>query len=772
MPQPPAFTRLHDYTQNALDNPEAPYNPAHHDAETDAIANSIAGIRTNLAILQRDDGQLGNNTVGPDSLTAATKLLFQDGMTPRGFWATATAYALRDIVEEAGASYICAEAHTSGTFVTDKAAGKWVTLNSTAAVAAANVSVAPSGALSSTTVQSALSELQGDITGHDAQIAALQAADSAMQSDITDATNEVAQFGVAIAAPMRNRIANGEMLLDQFAPGAFTPTSGSGIILDRWSRLLAQASKLTFQRRSDTSGLALTDGGHRSHLRVQVASSYTPISTDYFVVQQAIEGYNVADLLYGTAAAKQVVLSFWVKASATGTYAGSLNDGSGRSYCFTYAIAAANVWERKSIVIAGDTSGSWAGSMTSGNGLFVNFSLGCGSNYNGSASWQSGTLYHASGAVNLVAQTNGSSWDLTGVQLELGSQATEFERRESTVDELIVRRSIDEITAPHRNRIINGCFSIDQRNFGAAQNITATAVYCLDRWAVRSTSSESGTLTAQQQSGSSSGDPRKFIRLARTSGSYAGALEINQVIEASNAYGLAGRQCIVTLRARRGASYNAGLSCTVVSGTTADEGLASGIAGTWANLSNTTGISGPTLTTSWQTFAFAVTLAANVREVMLTISTGNFSSSGGAGDYLEIADVQMYAGNAVLPFEARLPAEEQRLCERYYQKSYHSEVVPGTSTEAGAVYWTAASASSDCYGVACRFATRMRIAPSVFLFSTTGASGNVRNLTGAANVAATAQNIGDGGFTRVGRGSGNWTDGDTAAFHWTASAEL
>ncbi|OFX03288.1 MAG: hypothetical protein A3E78_12190 [Alphaproteobacteria bacterium RIFCSPHIGHO2_12_FULL_63_12] len=128
MAQPPAFVRLEDYTDYETANPGNPPPSASLDAEFDALKVTTDAVRQNMALLQRDDGALANAKVTPDSLASATLALIASDWTPRGAWATATVYAVGDLVSNAGTSYVCATAHTSGTFATDLAADKWLAL--------------------------------------------------------------------------------------------------------------------------------------------------------------------------------------------------------------------------------------------------------------------------------------------------------------------------------------------------------------------------------------------------------------------------------------------------------------------------------------------------------------------------------------------------------------------------------------------------------------------------------------------------------------------
>jgi hypothetical protein len=152
-------------------------------------------------------------------------------------------------------------------------------------------------------------------------------------------------------------------------------------------------------------------------------------ATDYYVIQQKIEGFNTADLAWGTASAKTVTLSFLAYSSLTGTFGGSVSNSAGnRSYPFTYTISSANTWITISVTIAGDTAGTWVGA-TNGIGMYVVFGLGVGSTYSGTAGAWAGTFYYsATGAVSLVG-TSGATLYITGVQLEKGSTATSFDYR-------------------------------------------------------------------------------------------------------------------------------------------------------------------------------------------------------------------------------------------------------------------------------------------------------------------------------------------------------
>ena len=233
----------------------------------------------------------------------------------------------------------------------------------------------------------------------------------------------------AAASPyvLKNRIINGDMRIDQRNAGASkTITADSTYTLDRWMCEVSQASKFSVQQ---DAGAVTPPTGFNDYLGVTSLSSYSVGTSDYFTVMQKIEGYNVADLDFGKATAKTITISFWVRSSLTGTFGGSIgNSAENRSYPFSYTISAANTWEQKTVTIAGDTTGTWL--VTNGRGLNVRFSLGMGSTFTDTANaWTTkANVYSATGATSVVG-TNGATFYITGVQLEVGSTATPFERR-------------------------------------------------------------------------------------------------------------------------------------------------------------------------------------------------------------------------------------------------------------------------------------------------------------------------------------------------------
>ena len=226
------------------------------------------------------------------------------------------------------------------------------------------------------------------------------------------------------SAPVgRNLIINGNMAIDQRNAGASVTPAADGYTLDRWNVLISQASKFSVEQ---TISGVVAPVGFTDYLGCTSLSAYSVLTADYFTVRQAIEGFNIADLGWGTANAKTVTLSFWVRSSVTGTFGGSFqNSTSARSYPYTYTISSANTWEQKSVTIAGDTSGTWqTGNST---GIFIYFGLGVGSTFSGTAgAWAGSNFVSATGATSVVG-TSGATFYITGVQLEANTTATPFE---------------------------------------------------------------------------------------------------------------------------------------------------------------------------------------------------------------------------------------------------------------------------------------------------------------------------------------------------------
>ena len=243
--------------------------------------------------------------------------------------------------------------------------------------------------------------------------------DASQAVSFTNSANLPNTFG------FKNRIINGAMVIDQRNAGAsVTVSTSSTYTVDRWYGGKSGAVNNFTAQRSTTAPTGFTNS-----ILITAGTGVTPTTNDFMFLSQAIEGFNFADLAWGTASASAVSLSFWVRSSLTGNFGVGLRNGAAnRSYIASYTISAANTWEQKTITIPGDTSGTWATDNTQACGVF--FDLGEGSAFSSTAgSWSSANLLGGlTGGVKLGA-TTGATLNLTGVQLEKGSTATAFDYR-------------------------------------------------------------------------------------------------------------------------------------------------------------------------------------------------------------------------------------------------------------------------------------------------------------------------------------------------------
>jgi hypothetical protein len=225
---------------------------------------------------------------------------------------------------------------------------------------------------------------------------------------------------------LRNRIINGAMSVSQRNSTSSVNVSSDSYSLDRWLNRVSGGGVIANQQ---STAVVPTGFAYSAALTVQTADA-SIAAGDVYDFEQRIEGFNTSDLGWGTASAQTVTLSFWVRSSVTGTYGVGIQSAAyTRSYVTTYTVNVANTWEFKTLTIPGDTSGT----QNVGNGLGVGvcFDLGSGSNSNTTAgAWGAGGgFFRTSGCVNWIANA-GATLYLTGVQFEVGSVATPFERRQ------------------------------------------------------------------------------------------------------------------------------------------------------------------------------------------------------------------------------------------------------------------------------------------------------------------------------------------------------
>ena len=218
---------------------------------------------------------------------------------------------------------------------------------------------------------------------------------------------------------VRNLIINGDMRIDQRNAGASVSTNNSYAV-DRLRNVFTASGSFTAQQ-STTAPDNFTNS-----VVWTVGSAASATSSEVANMQYRLEGNTLYQLGLGTSAAKTITLSFWVRSSVTGTYcAAFINSAADRAYVAEYSISSADTWEQKSITLTGDTSGTWL--TTNGIGLRIQFDLGSGSDYNATAdTWVGANDFRTTNQTDFVNNA-GATFYITGVQLEVGSTATDFE---------------------------------------------------------------------------------------------------------------------------------------------------------------------------------------------------------------------------------------------------------------------------------------------------------------------------------------------------------
>jgi hypothetical protein len=222
----------------------------------------------------------------------------------------------------------------------------------------------------------------------------------------------------------KNRIINGAMMIDQRNAGASVTVNSAAYTytLDRWAGFGKSSAGVFTVARSSVAPNNFTNSA-----LITVTTASTPSGADLYGFRQAIEGFNFADIGWGTSSAQPITISFWVRSSLTGTFGASVfSNQTTDTYPFTYTISAANTWEQKTVTIQGRTSGSW--NTTNGNGINLWFCIGGGTTATANTWNTTGDVLTPAGATNIIA-TNGATWQVTGVQLEKGSTATSFDYR-------------------------------------------------------------------------------------------------------------------------------------------------------------------------------------------------------------------------------------------------------------------------------------------------------------------------------------------------------
>jgi len=280
----------------------------------------------------------------------------------------------------------------------------------------------------------------------------LQHASAASANIVLDSSGNATFAGTPVpnSSFLRNRIINGDMRIDQRNAGAsVTCNNNQAYAVDRFYGEDNSDGVFTVQRVADAPT------GFINSLKATITTADSSLAaTQFAAICQQIEGYNFSDLGFGAAGAQTFTLSFWVKSSLTGAFGGSFrNSSDGRCYPFSYSISVANTWEYKTLTVIGDTTGTWV--TDNGIGLKVWWSLGAGSTYSGTAgAWTSSLIITPTGAVSVIGTLN-ATFQITGVQLEVGTAATPFERRQYGQELALCQRyyfkTFAQGTAPAQN---------------------------------------------------------------------------------------------------------------------------------------------------------------------------------------------------------------------------------------------------------------------------------------------------------------------------------
>ena len=237
-----------------------------------------------------------------------------------------------------------------------------------------------------------------------------------------------------IGTGRKNMLINGGMQIAQRGTSA-TPSDSSSTqypVCDRWGgQFSAPSGTFTVSQSTDAPT------GHTHSLKYLNNSGVTPNNTHYFWIGQRIEGYNAAPAGWNTPFGKHCTLSFWVKSSAPGVWAGAIKKGGGNvGYCFVYEIKYKDTWEWKQVVIPPPTTSSSGWEVTNSASINIQFDIGTSRTSDLGADtigkWQTHNTYTHNDTILPITRIHGitgATWYLTGVQFEAGRVATPFEQR-------------------------------------------------------------------------------------------------------------------------------------------------------------------------------------------------------------------------------------------------------------------------------------------------------------------------------------------------------
>ena len=251
------------------------------------------------------------------------------------------------------------------------------------------------------------------------------AIDKVVSASITDSSVTDAKLSFN-SNQFRNIIINGDMSVAQRGASATGKTSNGYYTVDRFQAVITSQGTWTHTQSTDVP----TGQGFAKSLKIDCTTAdASPAASDKLQLRQKIEGQNLQYLKKGTSSAESLTLSFWVRSNKTGTYIAEIFDtDNSRQISQSYTISSADTWEKKTLTFAGDTTGTL--NNDNGDSFECVFWLGAGSNFTSgtlSTTWTSNTdANRAVGQVNLADSTS-NEWYITGVQLEAGTTASDFE---------------------------------------------------------------------------------------------------------------------------------------------------------------------------------------------------------------------------------------------------------------------------------------------------------------------------------------------------------
>jgi len=320
---------------------------------------------------------------------------------------------------------------------------------------------------------------------------------------LTINTSQQATFANTINVPntfgFKNRIINGAMVIDQRNNGASVAVTGNTgqMSVDRFLLTVFGSGTGRFTTQQSTT---VPVGFYNSLSATVTTADSSPSSAYAYSIAQIIEGLNVLDLGWGTSNASTVTLSFWVRSSVTGTFPIVITNGNlDRTYGATYTINSANTFQYITITIPGDTTGTWAKNNTAG--INIQFGLGGGSSRTVSTGWQANagaiTQTNVTGCTQLIA-TNGATFYITGVQFEVGTQATSFDYRPYGTELALCQRYLPAFASA----------GATQSQISMGQCLTSTTAGCIVPFPVSVRTpptgiSVSGTFNMTQSNGTS-----------------------------------------------------------------------------------------------------------------------------------------------------------------------------------------------------------------------------------------------------------------------------